>query len=163
MLRVERLAARVTLDDPGPALDRAQTEAAAGDESWRQWVTEYRDGEALIVRLDVTLEASEENGSRFAIHVANRGVFLEKDRQPPNVEQQVGELAAKDFPVLAERLAARGHRLDQYALGQMYVHVELADDVRRSLADAESSHLRFPGHLRGADPGVAVLEGPRET
>lgn len=160
MLHVERLAARVALDDPAGPLARAERAAAAGDESWNQWVDEHRRGKALIVCLEVTLEALDRSGERIALRITNRGVFLEKDPQPPNVEQQVEELASKDFPSLARELARRGHQIDDHFLSQMYVHVELADDVRDSLEEAggQTSRVGLPGF----DAGVAEPEGPRE-
>jgi hypothetical protein len=87
MFRVERLAARVTLDDPASPLAQAEQAAAAGDESWQRWVEEYRSGSALIVRLETTLEAADGNGEPLVIQVANRGVFLEKANQPPKVDE----------------------------------------------------------------------------
>lgn len=161
MVRVERLAARVTLEDPCAALARAEAAAADGDESWSRWVEEYRRGEAVIVRVDTTLEASAGEGGPLVIHVANHGVFLEKDPQPPNVEQQVGELAAKDFSMLARELAERGHRVDRHVLGQMYVHVELGQDVRDSLSDAGSRSRGSRGGLPDFEAGVSKPDGPR--
>jgi hypothetical protein len=160
MLRVERVAARVTLDDPAPALARAEKEAAAGDESWQQWVEEYRNGEALIVRLETTLEASDGDGRPLVIEVANLGVFLEKDAQPPRVEQQIGELATKDFSVFARELAGRGLRVDLNFLGQMYVHVELEDDVRAALSRIDSGCSGIGDALPAFDAGLSEMDGP---
>jgi hypothetical protein len=160
MLRVERLAARVTLDDPAPALARAETEAAAGDESWQQWVEEYRNGEALIVRLETTLQASDGDGRRLAIEVANLGVFLEKDAQPPKVEQQIGELATKDFSVFVRELADRGMRVDPHFLGQMYVHVELEDDVRDALSPGDGHGSDTRDELPAFDASLSEMDGP---
>lgn len=140
MACIQRLAARVTLDDPQPALEAAEHRAASGDESWGQWVTEYRRGMAIIVRLAVTLEVSDRGGE--VVETANRGVFLETDRQPPLIEQQVAELVSKDFSALARELIARGHNIDRTDLHDMYVHVELGDDVRRSLLEAEARSQR---------------------
>ena len=55
-MTVRRLAARASLDDPGPAFARAKAAAAAGDESWDAWLSEYERGDAVIVRLEVTLD-----------------------------------------------------------------------------------------------------------
>jgi len=160
MFRVERLAARVTLDDPASSLAQAEQAAAAGDESWQRWVEEYRSGSALIVRLETTLEAADGDGEPLVIQIANRGVFLEKAHEPPKVEQQVGELVAKDFPALARALERHGHRIDQHVLGQMYVHVELAADVRSALDDAEAA-IDESG-LPEFDASLSELEGPHE-
>jgi hypothetical protein len=132
MLRFLRLKARVMLDDPGPTLAEAQAAATAGDESWERWVHEYRRGEALIVRLELSLEFSARE--RHVLGVANPGVFIEKHPDPPRVEQQIAEVVSKDFPLIARDLNARGHQVEEAELSEMYVHVELEEDVRRELA-----------------------------
>jgi hypothetical protein len=135
MLRVQRLQARARLDDPAPALARAAAEAESGDESWAEWIAEYERGEAVIIRLDVSLEVSD--GAEERIEVENRGVWIEKDHHPAKIEQQVAELASKDYATLVGRLSERGHELDRRELGEMYVHVELADDLRAALSDPD--------------------------
>jgi hypothetical protein len=136
-MRVQRLEARARLDDPESALARAAAEAATGDECWEEWIAEYERGEALIVRMDVALEADCDGHD--VIELVNRGVWIETNVHAPNVEQQVAELATKDCVVLARDLAARGLALDQNELADMYVHVELANDVRQALGRASTS------------------------
>lgn len=138
MVCVQRLGAHVTLDDPQPILEAAKDRAVAGDESWKRWVAEYHRGEAIIVRLTVTLQIG--GGAQDIIETANRGVFLETNPHPPRIEQQVAELVGKDFPVLARELTIRGHPTDASDLRDMYVHVELGEDVRRSLLQAGARH-----------------------
>lgn len=147
MARVERLVARVTLDDPAPTVERAEARAQDGDESWERWVAEYRRGEAIIVRLAVSLQVSD-GADELTVEAANLGVFLEADPHPPRVEQQVAELISKDFPALTRELALRGHRLAPDALHDMYVHVELGEDVRASLTTAAASHDQPEGDAR---------------
>lgn len=146
MVRLLRLDARVTLDDPGPTLTRAQEAANDGDESWERWVAEYRAGEALILRLDLSLEFSAD--SPDTLRIANSGVFVERHPDPPKVEQQIAEVASKDFSYLARELIARGHDIGERELSDIYVHVELGEDVRRALADtappSQHEHSRAP-------------------
>ena len=146
MLRFLQLHARVTLDDPAPTLAEAEAAAADGDESWEQWLAEYQRGEALIVRLEFSVEFSA--GERDTLRVANPGVFIEKHPDPPMVEQQIAEVASKDFPFIVRDLTARGYAVDEGALSEMYVHVELQDDVRHALETGASTprqaHRRSP-------------------
>jgi len=132
MATVQRLSAIARLDDPTDTLARARADADAGDESWEQWVAEYRRGEAIIVRLEVVVEVGGDDPQ--VVTISNRGVFVEK-AHPPKVEQQIAELAGKDFTTLARKLTDGGHEIGRQDLAQMYVHVELGEDVRRALAD----------------------------
>ncbi len=161
MVRVERVQARVTLDDPAPTVARAQTAAREGDESWTQWLTEYERGEALIVRLEVTVVVGADEQER--VEIANRGVFIEKDPNPPKVEQQVAEITAKDFSLLARELTTRGYRVSSQALGDMYVHVELADEVRRELTGGEDHGQMTSGGLPDADASLSEPEQPASS
>jgi hypothetical protein len=137
MVNVHRLLAHVTLDDPGPALERAAAQAGAGDESWEQRLANYRRGEAIIVRVDVSLEVAGENGPD-TIEATDRGVFLKRDAEPPKVEYQVAELVGQDLAPLARELETRNHDLDIGELRGMFVHVELGQDVIRCLTDGHS-------------------------
>lgn len=135
---MQRLSVRASLDDSPAALANAEAHAAAGDESWQQWVAEYRRGEALIVRLELTVEIV--GGSEEVITSARDGFFIENNVHAPNLEQQIAELAADDLAALAAEFTKRGHELDLAVLGSMYVHVELAPEVlERVHARAESA------------------------
>lgn len=140
MITVERLSALARLDEPGDALARARVEADAGDDSWQQWLTEYERGEALIVRVHVTLELCEGEPLRLT----NTGVWIEKALHPPKVEQQIFELIPKDFQELAAQIGQRGHPVDRWELGEMYIHVELAQDLRRALAAGAAAEEQTP-------------------
>jgi hypothetical protein len=131
VVSVQRLSARAVLDDSPAALDQAKALAAAGDESWEQWVTEYQRGDALIVRLELSLEITD--GATEVLSMAREGCFVENQTHAPRLEQQIAELASGDLGLLADELAARGHPVDEYELGAMYVHVELDPAVRRRL------------------------------
>ena len=131
VVSVQRLSARAVLDDSPGTLAHAESQAAAGDESWEQWVAEYHRGEALILRLELTLQVGDGGGER--ITASTPGFFVENHPHAPKVEQQIAELAAGDLTELASELAERGHTVDLHELAAMYVHVELDTGVRRRL------------------------------
>ena len=133
MVSVKRLSAHALLDDSPQTLAHARAEAAAGDESWEQWVAEYERGDALILRLELTLEIAD--GGSEVFQATTGGLFVENNIHAPNVEQQIAELASGDFAALARELSARGHDIDVHELSEMYVHVELDPEVRHRLAD----------------------------
>lgn len=132
MLSVDRLLARARLDDSPTALARAKAQAAEGDESWEQWVAEYQRGEALIVRLELMMEISD--GASQVIRTTKDGFFIENHAHAPRVEKQIAELASDDFAALGAELVRRGHEVDQYELGELYVHVELDKELRLRLS-----------------------------
>jgi hypothetical protein len=133
VVSVQRLSVRALLDESPAALAHAEAKAAAGDESWEQWVAEYQRGDALIVRLELTLEVS--NGAGEVITASRDGFFVENHVHAPKLEQQIAELASGDLAALAAELARRGHDIDLRELGTMYVHVELAPELRRRVQD----------------------------
>ena len=113
------------MDDSRSALAQAEAEAAAGDESWQQWVAEHRRGEALILNLELRVELT----GGETVEESISGVFVENHTDAPRVERQIAELASDVFATLGKPLAERGHHVDARELGEMYVHVELDPDV----------------------------------
>ncbi len=134
---MQRLSVRASLDDSPDALANAEAHAAAGDESWEQWVGEYRRGEALIVRLQLTVEI--DGAPEDVLTASTNGYFVENNAHAPNLEQQIAELAADDLAALATQFAGRGHDLDLQALSSMYVHVELSPEVLERVHDRARS------------------------
>jgi hypothetical protein len=130
---VQRLSVRALLDESPAALAHAEAQAADGDESWEQWVAEYQRGDALIVRLELTLEVSDGTGE--VLTASRDGFFVENHVHAPKVEQQIAELASGDLTALAAEFAARGHDIDLHELGMMYVHVDLAPELRRRVQE----------------------------
>jgi hypothetical protein len=128
MIAVQRLSARARLDESPAALSHATALAASGDESWEQWLAEYRRGDALILRLELTLELAGDGNE--VLRTSTDGLFVENHLHAPKVEQQVAELAAGDFAALAGQLAQRGRDFDLHGISAMYVHVELEPDVQ---------------------------------
>jgi hypothetical protein len=133
VVSVQRLSVRAFLDEPQTTLGHAEAQAAAGDESWEQWVTEYQRGDALIVRMELRLEISDGTGE--VLTASRGGFFVENHVHAPKVEQQIAELASGDLAALAAEFAERGHDLDLHELGLMYVHVELAPELRQRVQE----------------------------
>lgn len=136
MIAVQRLSARARLDESAAALSQATALAASGDESWEQWLAEYRRGDALILSLDLTLELAGDGNE--VLRTSTDGLFVENHVHAPNVEQQIAELASGDFAALAGQLEQRGRDLDLRGISAMYVHVELDADVRRRVGGRRS-------------------------
>lgn len=140
--RVLRLSARATLDDPELVLRNAETAGAGGNESWARWAEGYRRGEALLLRLRVTLVLELPDGCADAVECVNRAVWVEATGDVPLVEEQVRDVAGKDFAALAAAARGRGVGVTSRDLDHMYVHVSLAEQVEWRLQDA--------GHRRDA-------------
>jgi hypothetical protein len=130
MTVVQRLLAQARLEDSPKVLAHARAEAAAGDESWEEWLAEYERGDALMLRLELAIDLDD--GARLS--GSSSGLFVERHAHVPKVEQQVAEQASGDFTTLAEQLCSHGFQLDAYELGDMYIHVELDDEVRARMA-----------------------------
>jgi hypothetical protein len=144
--RVERLVCRAELDREPRELARARAEAAAGDESWAEWVQEYDSGEAMLLRLDVFAHIEGAD----SVHVANTGVWIEADVHPPLVAGQVQQAVSKDYNRLAEELRARGvDDLTAHDLADMYVEVQLGDDLLAALAAREVRPRRLQPQASG--------------
>lgn len=131
MIAVQRLSARARLDKSPVALSHAEARAESGDESWEQWLAEYRRGDALILCLELTLELAGDGEE--VVQISRDGFFVENYVHAPQVEQQIAELASGDFAAMAGQLAQGGRDLDVDGIGAMYVHVELDPDVHRRL------------------------------
>jgi hypothetical protein len=127
------MSVRALLGNSPAGLAHAEARAAAGDESWEQWVAEYQRGDALIVRLELTLEVSDGTGE--VLTASRDGFFVENHVHAPKVEQQIAELGSGDLTTLAAEFAERGHDLDLHELATMYVHVELAPELRRRVEE----------------------------
>jgi len=129
VIAVQRLSARARLDESPAALSHATAQAESGDESWEQWLAEYRRGDALILRLELTLELAGDGNE--VLQTSTDGLFVENHVHAPKVEQQIAELASGDFAALAGELVQRGRDVDVRGISAMYVHVELDPDVQR--------------------------------
>jgi hypothetical protein len=140
VLFVQRLSAHAQLDASAEALAHAQAESDAGDESWTQWLAEYERGDALIIRLEVTIAYADDVAEE--VSASSIGHFVESDTHPPKVERQIAELATGRLILLGRRLASHGHQLDVNELGGMYVHVSLEESLRRRLERRRHSHSR---------------------
>ncbi|HEY7152048.1 MAG TPA: hypothetical protein VH391_10235, partial [Solirubrobacterales bacterium] len=72
---------------------------------------------------------------------------------PPKVEQQVAELAPKDFESVAGELQERGWALSVRDLQEMFIAVKLGDDVVERLG-RERKHL---GEGVDSTPGLTTF------
>jgi len=133
---IQRVTARASLDDPAPELERARLAADDGDSSWQRWLDDFDCGEATIARLEVTVEVERGLSGYDAVEIQNRGLWIELRADPPLVEAQIAELTAKDFGALERMLRERGLYVREERLHEMYVHVELAGDLRAVLLTA---------------------------
>jgi hypothetical protein len=131
MIAVQRLSARAALDESPLALNHARARADSGDQSWEQWLADYGRGDALILRLELTLELGGDENE--VLRASKDGFFVENHVHAPQVEQQIAELASEDLAALAGELARDGRDLDLHGIGAMYVHVELDPDLQRRL------------------------------
>jgi hypothetical protein len=139
-------------DEPEDELARVRQEAEAGDSSWRRWLDEYESGAAMLLKLEVTVSI-EEDGQSDRLTRTNRRLWVEDHAHPPKVEQQVAELAPKDFESIASELRERGWGLGVEDLQEMFVAVELADDVVERLG-RERRHL---GEGVDSRPGLTTF------
>lgn len=149
-ITIRRIEARANLDDaPEQELEAVRRRIAAGDESWRRWLEEYERGEAMLLMIDLTVTLRD--GDREdKLAYANRGLWVEDHVHPPKIEQQVAELAHKDFGVIAADLAARGADAGREDLEEMFVAVELGDDI----VDRIGGKHRHLGEGIESTPGV---------
>lgn len=132
---IHRLIAHVSIDtDPEPALAEARAAAAGGDDDLERWLDEYERGTALLVRITTSLEFSS-GDENHQVQATNHGVFLERHRDAPKVEQEVAEVVAKDYGPIAGACRRHGHPVTEDDLDYMYVHVELGGDARRALTE----------------------------
>lgn len=113
-------------------LQATRAAAAAGDESWREWLAEHARGDALLLALHVCAEFRVgDRSGRVAL--VNDGVWAENDVHPPTVEEQVRELFFKDVSLLSATLSEHGVGVDDEEISRMYVRIELAPPVRAAL------------------------------
>jgi hypothetical protein len=155
---VRRIVARAWLAAPGSEVDQARARAQEGDPDWARWVQELDRGEATLVDLRVTVEIELRDGTEHAIAVENHQIWVHLAHQPPIMAALVAELSNKDFNEIAARIRALGDEVDAGELHEMYVTVELADDLLDALRPAPARAGAGAGH--GARPGT-VTEGAR--
>jgi hypothetical protein len=132
MRSIRSITCRAELDEVGPELEAARERAASGDPSWEQWVREYDAGQALILRLHVTI-SFDAGGKIGEVGTVNYGIWVEQSPHPPAVAGQLQAVASKDFNHLSGELHERGIEVTANDLAEMQAQVELSDDVMRLL------------------------------
>lgn len=142
MAQVDRITALARLEDSSKLLTYARAAADEGDESWEQWLWEYDRGEALIVAVELSIELT--NGATERLSAQTRPFFVDCAVPTPHVEQQIAEVAYEELVALVrDQLSVRGCPSELLDRNPLYVHVELDQDVRRSLSG---------GRRRAANP-----------
>jgi hypothetical protein len=138
--------------DPADELERVRKEAEGGDRSWQQWLDEHEAGAAMLLTLEVAITVRAADGSEEQLARTNHNVWIEDHAHPPKVEQQVAEVAGKDFESLAEELRERGLDIVAEDLDEMLATVTLGDDVLAALSGEHIHH----GEAPAARPGLTT-------
>jgi hypothetical protein len=121
-------------------------------------VADHEHGEALIVRLDVSVVAVDHASE--VIETGNRGVFVENDVHLPMLEQQIAEMAKENVPATTARLKERGHDLGFAELAEMYVDVELDPQLRAALSSDGAVRRSTPGGSPSATARLSERTDP---
>jgi hypothetical protein len=130
---VREVATRAWPADSENEIGEARMRAEAGDPDWQQWVDEFDRGEAIVVDLRVSLTIERDDGSTQTLEVVNHGIWLPHGLHPPVVAAVIAEISSKDYEVLAERVARLGESITVSELEEMYVAVELSEDLQAAL------------------------------
>jgi hypothetical protein len=157
---VERLEARAWVRDPGEELERIRDQLSSGDDSWARWLQELENGTAVVAAMRVTVHVRPSDGTPRTAQAENHHLWLEVGTHPALLEAQIEEVAGKDYAALAERLREFGERVTADDLADMYVHVELGDDL---LAAARSATEEERARRPQARPGLGTETGRHVT
>lgn len=142
---VKSLIARACLAEPGSELAEARARAQAGDADWLEWVDEFDRGEATLIDLRVAVTVEGDDHIDDTVAAEDHQVWMHLSQHPPHVAALVAELSAKDLALLSSRLRARGYDVPLAELDDMYVTVELSDDLLDALRPARAGHVtRLP-------------------
>jgi hypothetical protein len=129
MAIVERIDAVARLGDLAAA--RAQAHASAGaDSDWWELIEQERQGGVVVVALDVSLRGIDRNGDSFQVIRSCDGIWATVPEHLPDLEEELREVAAGVVSELADELRERGVRVREDALGHMFIHVSLSEDLR---------------------------------
>lgn len=145
---VRRLLAHACLCDFGGELHPTEEFARTGDAEAPGWAERLDRGETALVDMRVAAELDAGDGSTESVQAEIRRIWIHRLQDPPQLEALIAELAGRDFDDLAARIADRGEPLSRRDLDEMYVTVELADDLLRSL------RARRAGAAKLADRGT---------
>lgn len=148
---IRNVVARASLADPGTEVERAREAARAGDQDWALWVKELDRGEATLIDMRVTVTFELADGDVREVAAEDHQVWVHRAQHPPVLAGMVAELASKDYDLLVERSRELGVLLSVNQLGEMYVTVELADDLLGALRP-DRQHVTAPND--GARPGL---------
>lgn len=142
---VKSVVARARLAEPGSELAQARERAHAGDADWQEWVDEFTRGKATLIDMRVVVTVEGDNHVEETVAAEDHQVWMHLSQHPPHVAALVAELSVKDLALLSSRLRARGYDVSLAELDDMYVTVELSDDLLDALRPAQAGQAtRLP-------------------
>jgi hypothetical protein len=153
---IRSLTAQAWLATPGSELAGARERAAAGDADWALWVEEFDRAEATLIDMRVSI-AIELDDSLKTVAMENHQVWMRLAEHPPIIAALIAELAGKDFDILASRIRELGGHISVHELRDMYVRVDLGDDLVDALGASSEQHARRS--QPAARPGLETEQG----
>jgi hypothetical protein len=138
---IRKVTARACLAQPGSEVGEARARAHAGDQDWQLWVDELERGYATLIDMRVTVTVELDDGTVKVVEAEDKQVWMHLAQHPPVVAGLVAEMSAKDQELLTERIRALGQSIGPTELDDMYVDVELADDLVAALRPGTKSQV----------------------
>lgn len=132
--RIEHITVRAELSDAREELERATRWVRDGERDWQAWIDDWHAGIALVLRLRVSVDVVLDDGGDARFECVNRSVWVEKHVDPPRIQEQVREIAGKDFDTLAGQMRDAGVDVAPSDLEDMYVDVRLDASLRDALS-----------------------------
>lgn len=138
---IREMKARACLADPGSELDEARALARDGDHDWQVWLDEFERGVATLIDIRVSVTLELDDGRVEVVDAADDQVWMHLAQHPPIVAGLIAETSAKDLGLLTARIRALGQDIGASELDDMYVTVELADDLAEALRPGTASRV----------------------
>lgn len=142
---IRRLTAHARLGTAGTEVELARERALGGDPDWQLWVQELDNGDATLMDMRVSVSVRLDDATDETIAVENHDIWMHLGQHPLVAAALVAEISGKDIDVLTNRLRARGLEITANELSEMYVSVELDEDLwaafRPEAASANSAGL----------------------
>ena len=146
---IKSVTARACLAEPGSEVGEARARAEAGDDDWQEWIDQFDRGEAALIDIRATVSLELDDGTVEAVNADDYQVWMHLSQHPPVVARLVAEMSSKDLGLLTARIRDLGQHIGPLELDDMYVTVELADDLLEALRpEAVSRAGRSPAGAR---------------
>lgn len=146
---IKSLTARACLAEPGSEVGEARARAEAGDGDWQEWIDQFDRGEAALIDIRVTVSLEFDDGTVEHVSADDYQVWMHLSQHPPVVAGLVAEISSKDLGLLTARIRELGHDITATELDDMYVTVELADDLLEALRPEAAARVgRSPAGAR---------------